>query len=121
MAGSARLPVGPVGSPLQLPGASALWLLGGSPGTLPCSSLGGLAVVLLGFLCSGGSLDVYDLDLLRICPGSRGEEFLPGPGLPEFQFQAFKPPEFLLSHCRPPDKPLHGFSCLRRQPPDHPL
>ncbi|MED6262406.1 hypothetical protein ATANTOWER_019023 [Ataeniobius toweri] len=29
------------GLSLQLPGASALWLLGGSPGTLPCSSLGG--------------------------------------------------------------------------------
>ncbi|MED6260645.1 hypothetical protein ATANTOWER_025146 [Ataeniobius toweri] len=43
--GHRRLPVGPVGSSLQLPGASALWLLGGSPGTLPCSSLGGVAVV----------------------------------------------------------------------------
>ncbi|MEQ2223660.1 hypothetical protein ILYODFUR_038909 [Ilyodon furcidens] len=30
------------------------------------------AVVLLGFLCSGGPLDVYGLDLLCICPGSRG-------------------------------------------------
>ncbi|MEQ2310863.1 hypothetical protein AMECASPLE_013598 [Ameca splendens] len=36
------LPAGPVGSLLQLPGASALWLPGGSPGILPCSSLGGL-------------------------------------------------------------------------------
>ncbi|MEQ2309564.1 hypothetical protein AMECASPLE_000240 [Ameca splendens] len=36
------LPSGPMGLSLQLPGASALWLLGGSPGTLPCSSLGGL-------------------------------------------------------------------------------
>ncbi|MEQ2237395.1 hypothetical protein ILYODFUR_022665 [Ilyodon furcidens] len=35
------LPAGPVGSLLQLSGASALWLLGGSPGTLPCSALGG--------------------------------------------------------------------------------
>ncbi|MEQ2229277.1 hypothetical protein ILYODFUR_017294 [Ilyodon furcidens] len=70
-----RLPAGPVGSSLQLPGASALWLLGGSPGTLPCSSLGGVAVVpavlLLGFLCSGGPLDVCGLDLLLICPRSR--------------------------------------------------
>ncbi|MEQ2282057.1 hypothetical protein AMECASPLE_036622 [Ameca splendens] len=40
--GCRRLPAGPVGLSLQLPGASALWLLGGSPGTLPCSSLGGL-------------------------------------------------------------------------------
>ncbi|MEQ2226801.1 hypothetical protein ILYODFUR_031082 [Ilyodon furcidens] len=40
--GLRRLPAGPVGSSLQLPGASALWLLGGSPGILPCSSLGGL-------------------------------------------------------------------------------
>ncbi|MED6240873.1 hypothetical protein ATANTOWER_029973 [Ataeniobius toweri] len=30
-----------MGLSLQLPGASAMWLLGGSPGTLPCSSLGG--------------------------------------------------------------------------------
>ncbi|MEQ2227576.1 hypothetical protein ILYODFUR_039011, partial [Ilyodon furcidens] len=35
------LPTGPMGSLLQLPGASALWQLGGSPGILPCSSLGG--------------------------------------------------------------------------------
>ncbi|MEQ2282255.1 hypothetical protein AMECASPLE_038641 [Ameca splendens] len=28
------LPAGPVGSLLQLPGASGLWLLGGSPGAL---------------------------------------------------------------------------------------
>ncbi|MED6231583.1 hypothetical protein ATANTOWER_031141 [Ataeniobius toweri] len=34
-----RLLERPVGSSLQLPGASALWLLGDSPGTLPCSSL----------------------------------------------------------------------------------
>ncbi|MEQ2240037.1 hypothetical protein ILYODFUR_010758 [Ilyodon furcidens] len=40
--GRRRLPSGPVGSLLQLPGASALWLLGGSHGTLPCSSLGRL-------------------------------------------------------------------------------
>ncbi|MED6250034.1 hypothetical protein ATANTOWER_023533 [Ataeniobius toweri] len=32
-----RLPAGPVSSSLQLPGASALWLLGGSHGILPCS------------------------------------------------------------------------------------
>ncbi|MED6244786.1 hypothetical protein ATANTOWER_024191 [Ataeniobius toweri] len=60
---------------LQLSGASALWLLGGSPGT-PFSSLGGVAVVpamvLLGFLCSGGPLDVYGSDLIRICPEYRG-------------------------------------------------
>ncbi|MEQ2229043.1 hypothetical protein ILYODFUR_014834 [Ilyodon furcidens] len=31
-----------------------------------------LAVVLLGFLCSGGPSDAYGSDLLRICPGSRG-------------------------------------------------
>ncbi|MED6259286.1 hypothetical protein ATANTOWER_020265 [Ataeniobius toweri] len=36
------LPAGPVGSSLQLPGVSALWLLGGSPGIIPRSSLGGL-------------------------------------------------------------------------------
>ncbi|MEQ2252882.1 hypothetical protein ILYODFUR_026422 [Ilyodon furcidens] len=35
-----QLPAGPVGSSLQLLGASALWMLGGSPGTLSCSSLG---------------------------------------------------------------------------------
>ncbi|KAK5622028.1 hypothetical protein CRENBAI_012022, partial [Crenichthys baileyi] len=35
-----QLPAGPVGSSLQLHGASALWLLGGSAVTLPCSSLG---------------------------------------------------------------------------------
>ncbi|MEQ2290052.1 hypothetical protein AMECASPLE_039379 [Ameca splendens] len=40
--GCGRLPAGPVGSSLRLPGASALSLLGGSPGTLHCSSLGGL-------------------------------------------------------------------------------
>ncbi|MEQ2288820.1 hypothetical protein AMECASPLE_026638 [Ameca splendens] len=39
------LPVGPVGSLLQLPGAPALCLLGGFPGTLPCSSLEEVAVV----------------------------------------------------------------------------
>ncbi|MEQ2309413.1 hypothetical protein AMECASPLE_038447 [Ameca splendens] len=39
MLGHRRLPAGLL---LQIPGASALWLLGGSPGTLPCSSLGGL-------------------------------------------------------------------------------
>ncbi|MED6285976.1 hypothetical protein CHARACLAT_001058 [Characodon lateralis] len=68
------LPAVPMGSPLQLPGAAALWLLGGSLATLLCSSLGGLvpAVVLVGFLCSGGPLDVCGSDLLRICPGSRG-------------------------------------------------
>ncbi|MEQ2282226.1 hypothetical protein AMECASPLE_038382 [Ameca splendens] len=38
--GRRRLPAGPADSSLQLPGASALWLLGGSPGTLPCFSLG---------------------------------------------------------------------------------
>ncbi|MEQ2250999.1 hypothetical protein ILYODFUR_006557 [Ilyodon furcidens] len=37
-----RLLVGPVGMLLQLPGVSALRLLGGSPGALLCSSLGGL-------------------------------------------------------------------------------
>ncbi|MEQ2312486.1 hypothetical protein AMECASPLE_031527 [Ameca splendens] len=36
------LPVGPVGSSLQLPGVSAIWPLGGSPGAFHCSSLGGL-------------------------------------------------------------------------------
>ncbi|MED6293886.1 hypothetical protein CHARACLAT_015183 [Characodon lateralis] len=36
------LPVGPVGSSLQPSWASALWLLGGSPGTLLCFSLGEL-------------------------------------------------------------------------------
>ncbi|MED6236748.1 hypothetical protein ATANTOWER_013706 [Ataeniobius toweri] len=40
--GRRQLPAGPVGSSLQLLGASALWLLGGSPGILHCSSLGGL-------------------------------------------------------------------------------
>ncbi|MEQ2238614.1 hypothetical protein ILYODFUR_034926 [Ilyodon furcidens] len=40
--GCRRLPAGPLSSSLQLPGASVLWLLGGSPGTLPCSSLEGL-------------------------------------------------------------------------------
>ncbi|MED6283880.1 hypothetical protein CHARACLAT_013573 [Characodon lateralis] len=30
------------------------------------------AVVLMGFLCSGGPLDGYGSDLLHICPGSRG-------------------------------------------------
>ncbi|MED6288067.1 hypothetical protein CHARACLAT_022737 [Characodon lateralis] len=40
--GRRQLPAGPVGSSLQLPEASALWLLGGSPETLLCSSLGGL-------------------------------------------------------------------------------
>ncbi|MEQ2227267.1 hypothetical protein ILYODFUR_036004 [Ilyodon furcidens] len=40
--GCRRLSTGPVGSLLQVPEASALWLLGGSPGILPCSSLGGL-------------------------------------------------------------------------------
>ncbi|MEQ2178557.1 hypothetical protein GOODEAATRI_015299 [Goodea atripinnis] len=29
-------------------------------------------MVLLEFLCSGGPLDVYGMDLLRICPRSRG-------------------------------------------------
>ncbi|MED6252081.1 hypothetical protein ATANTOWER_006763 [Ataeniobius toweri] len=74
--GRRRLLLGPVGTLLQLPGASALWLLGGSPGTLPCSSLIGVAivpaVVLLGFLCSGGPLDVSGSHLLRICPASKG-------------------------------------------------
>ncbi|MED6240818.1 hypothetical protein ATANTOWER_028705 [Ataeniobius toweri] len=45
--GRSWLPAEPVGSSLQLPGASALWLLGGSPGTLPCSSLEGCG-------CPGG-------------------------------------------------------------------
>ncbi|MEQ2289126.1 hypothetical protein AMECASPLE_029864 [Ameca splendens] len=40
--GRRRLPAGPVGLSLQLPGATALWLLVGSPGTLTCSSLEGL-------------------------------------------------------------------------------
>ncbi|MED6286419.1 hypothetical protein CHARACLAT_005781 [Characodon lateralis] len=35
-----QLPAGPVGSSLQLPGASALRLLGVLPGVLLCSSLG---------------------------------------------------------------------------------
>ncbi|MEQ2296641.1 hypothetical protein AMECASPLE_026716 [Ameca splendens] len=61
-----RLPAGPVGSSLQLPGASALWLLGGSPWILSCFPLGG------GSLCTVGPLDIYGSDLLRICPRSRG-------------------------------------------------
>ncbi|MEQ2225175.1 hypothetical protein ILYODFUR_014919 [Ilyodon furcidens] len=40
--GRRQLPAGPVGSSLQLPGASALWPLAGFHGTLPCSSLRGL-------------------------------------------------------------------------------
>ncbi|MED6260284.1 hypothetical protein ATANTOWER_011060 [Ataeniobius toweri] len=40
--GHGWLLAGSVGSLLQLPGATALWLLDGFPGTLPCSSLGGL-------------------------------------------------------------------------------
>ncbi|MEQ2239623.1 hypothetical protein ILYODFUR_006305 [Ilyodon furcidens] len=38
--GRRQLSAGPVGSSLQIPGASALWLLVGFPGTLPCSALG---------------------------------------------------------------------------------
>ncbi|MEQ2232946.1 hypothetical protein ILYODFUR_016687 [Ilyodon furcidens] len=71
-----QLPSGPVDSSLQLRRASALWLLGGSPGTLPCFSLGGVAgttalspVVRVLW----GPLDVYGSDLLHICPRSRGE------------------------------------------------
>ncbi|MEQ2312003.1 hypothetical protein AMECASPLE_026439 [Ameca splendens] len=51
-------------------------LLGGSPVTLPLLFSGGvavvLAVVLLGFLCSGGPLDICGSDILHICPRSRG-------------------------------------------------
>ncbi|MEQ2283182.1 hypothetical protein AMECASPLE_008618 [Ameca splendens] len=73
--GRRRLPAGPVGLSLQLPGASTLWLLGGSPGIIPCSSLGNY-----GSHGSGSPgvpvlwrpLDVCGLDLLRIFPGSRG-------------------------------------------------
>ncbi|MED6255868.1 hypothetical protein ATANTOWER_016154 [Ataeniobius toweri] len=74
--GRGRLPAGPVGSSLHLSGTSALWLLGGSPVTLPLLFSGGvavvLAVVLLGFLCSGGPLDICGSDILHICPRSRG-------------------------------------------------
>ncbi|MED6247576.1 hypothetical protein ATANTOWER_008373 [Ataeniobius toweri] len=70
------LPAGPVGLSLQLPGASALRLLGGSLGILPCSSLGELQQSWLWFSwgsCAlGGPLDVWGSVLLRICPGSRG-------------------------------------------------
>ncbi|MEQ2282103.1 hypothetical protein AMECASPLE_037082 [Ameca splendens] len=65
-----RLPVGPVGSSMQLPGTSELWLLGGSPGTPPCSSLGGRRSP--GVPVLWGPLDVYGSDLLHICPRSRG-------------------------------------------------
>ncbi|MEQ2222085.1 hypothetical protein ILYODFUR_022302 [Ilyodon furcidens] len=67
--GRKRLPVGPVGSSLQLPGASALWLLGGSPGTLSCSSLGGCSSPSDGYPgvpVLWGPLDDYGSDLLRI-------------------------------------------------------
>ncbi|MED6240392.1 hypothetical protein ATANTOWER_020441 [Ataeniobius toweri] len=66
---------GPVGSSPQLPGASALWLLCGSSGTLPCSSLGGLRSPgggSPGVPVLWGPLDVCGSDLLRICPRSRG-------------------------------------------------
>ncbi|MEQ2257479.1 hypothetical protein ILYODFUR_035293 [Ilyodon furcidens] len=74
MAGSARgrrLLAGPVGSTLQLPGASG-WFPWDSPLLFSGEAAVVPAVVLLGFLSSGGSLDVCGSDLLRICPGSRG-------------------------------------------------
>ncbi|MEQ2285666.1 hypothetical protein AMECASPLE_034276, partial [Ameca splendens] len=75
--GCGWLPVGPVGSSLRLPGASPLSLLDGSPGTLHCSSLEGVAVVpavvLLGFLCFGGPSDVCGSDLLSVHPGTMGQ------------------------------------------------
>ncbi|MEQ2297891.1 hypothetical protein AMECASPLE_039424 [Ameca splendens] len=63
--GRGRLPAGPVGSSLRLPEASAL-LFSAGVAVVP-------AVVLLGFLCFGGPLDVCGSDLLSVRPGTMGQ------------------------------------------------
>ncbi|MEQ2315567.1 hypothetical protein AMECASPLE_023764 [Ameca splendens] len=60
---------------LQLPGASAQWLLGGSPGTVPCSSLGGLWLSRLWFSRGSCALGGLWMSIARISFVS-----LPGPG-----------------------------------------
>ncbi|MEQ2159713.1 hypothetical protein GOODEAATRI_025912 [Goodea atripinnis] len=60
-----------VGSLLQLPVASALWMLG-SPLLLSGGVVVVPTVVLPKFLCSGGPLDVCGLDLVHVSLGSSG-------------------------------------------------
>ncbi|MED6275702.1 hypothetical protein CHARACLAT_029097 [Characodon lateralis] len=66
--------LGSLGSWQDLLGRS--WAVGWFPRNSPLLFFGGVAIVpviiLLGFLCSGGPLDVYGSDLLHICPRSSG-------------------------------------------------